>query len=360
MDLNYLTKLIIDHTDEGIIIINRQKNIIAFNPASTLFSSIEQETAVGKPFLSVLSLAQQDSTPIDVLLENTLSGHDSPLNYHAILVCQSNIDLPIIFRLIPISDKNGQIKGCLFIFRDEQLDRYKTDFLSVVAHQLKTPLGSMRWNLEALLASDIVINDIKISDVIRDVYNSNSRLISLIDDLLNASRIDSRKVVIKPEPTDVTLIINQTLKELTYQIQQKQLTINQKMNFKSTATIDSRQLREVIENLLSNAIKYNHPNGTINITTEADTNSVIVTINDSGIGIPDTELPRIFSKSFRAKNAVDTQIDGSGLGLYVAKSFVEDWGGVISCQSTINHGTTISFTIPLVTSKTHLNKNLSI
>ncbi len=360
MNQNYLTDLITDNINDGIIIIDNNSIITHFNPSAVRFSGIDRSLVVGKNFSAALKFIVEEGPKVNNLINDTLSGHGSLLNHQAIMVCPGNIDLPIIYRLIAITDQNENISGCLFVFRDDQLDRYKTDYLSIVAHQLKTPLGSMRWNLESLLTSTNIINHSATIDIVRDIYNSNSRLISMVNDLLNASRIDARKVIIKPEPTDILTVINSTLKELTYQIQQKQLTVNLQTISLPTVIIDPDHLRQVFENLLSNAIKYNRLRGAIDIITSNQNSQITITIKDSGIGISNSELPQIFSRSFRAQNAVDTQIDGSGLGLYVAKSYVEDWGGQITCQSEINRGTTITFSIPSTIKPSNLNKNLAI
>lgn len=360
MTQNYLVDLITQSVDDGVVYIDEKSHIKIFNPAAVRYSGVTANNAISKEFNKTFKFIKEEGKSVEELIAETITGHDSSLYHHATLVCDEGVHLPIVFRLIPVNDEKGEAYGCLFVFRDYQMDRYKTDFLSLVAHQLKTPLGSMRWNLEALMASKTITNYSRTAQVVGDVYNCNSRLISLVDDLLNASRIDSRKVVNKPEIVKISTVVDNALKELSYQILQKKIIINLKLNADSEIMVDSKHFREVIQNLLSNAIKYNRDNGEINIISEMMGDKVKMSIGDTGIGIPDSELPRIFSKSFRAKNAIDTQIDGSGLGLYVAKSFVEDWGGQIECLSEVGKGTTINFTIPKNISKTKLDKNLSM
>lgn len=360
MQKNYLVDLISQSVEDGVIFIDNKLIVNIFNPAATRYSGITASEALGKLLTNVLTFKKNEQKTVFELIDETLSGHGTSLYHQAILECEEGIYLPIVYRLIAVADENDRPYGCLLVFKDYKTDHYKTDFLSLVAHQLKTPLGSMRWNLESLLASSYIQEDTKIAEVVGDVYDCNSRLISLVDDLLNASRIDAKKVVNKPEEINILSIVEGVIKELAYQINQKKLSINVGCGTDLKIIVDPKHFREVVSNLLSNAIKYNRENGTVDIMSTRTNDEVVIAIGDTGIGIPDSELPKIFSKSFRAKNAIETQIDGSGLGLYVAKSFIEDWGGKINCRSAIGQGTTFEFTVPFQTTKSSLDKNLSI
>lgn len=359
MDYQSLSKSVMESVDDGVILIGRDKKITIFNPAAERFSGYEATTVMDKDFETVIKFDIDDSQAPGEKINLVLGGELQSGLYYQATVANPKGDLnPIIYKLVPVTE-GEKIVGCLFVFRDHKLDRMKIDILSIVAHQLKTPLGSMRWNLEGLMESDTVGTSAEIAEVVRDVYSANSRLIALVDDLINASRIDQRKVSNKPEMVKVKEVVEATIKELDFQAQQKRVGLTVNLTSLTPVMIDPKRLREVLQNLISNAIKYNRVNGNITIDDKFDGEKIEISIRDTGIGIPETDLPKIFSRSFRAKNAMESEIDGSGLGLFVAKSFVEDWGGIISCKSQVGQGTVIAFTIPLQSKESQLNKNIT-
>jgi signal transduction histidine kinase len=189
-------------------------------------------------------------------------------------------------------------------------------------------------------------------EFIQQAFDSNERMISLVNGLLNVSRIDAGRISIDPKPTDLIKLSETIINEL------KPLITASNLNFyfnKSKglpiANIDSELISQVIANLLSNAIKYTPAKGRVDYNIEVKNKEFIFTVKDNGFGIPKNQQAKIFQKFFRAENVVAKDTEGTGLGLYVAKSVVELSGGKISFQSTENKGSTFWFTLPLSGSK---------
>lgn len=223
----------------------------------------------------------------------------------------------------------------------------KTEFLSVASHQLRTPLGSMKWNLESLLAGDagVLKKDIKV--ILKDVYDSNKRMLTLVNDLLNVSRIDQGRIKDDPKETDIKELIDASIREIGPLAKQKDVEISTQIASKLPhITLDPTRFYEVIKNLLSNGVKYNKPGGMVTINVEHSGDFVSIKVTDTGMGIPRNDQPKIFSKFFRAKNAVVSETEGTGLGLFVVKSYVEGWGGTVECKSTEGKGTEFTLRIP--------------
>ncbi len=242
-----------------------------------------------------------------------------------------------------------------------ELNNMKDEFLSVAAHQLRTPLGSIRWNLEMLLHEDFGKLSSKMKEVLEQLYHSNLRLINLVNGLLDVSRIDQKRVVINPQPIDIISSARQALKEFEIDIKKKSIKALLKVENKiPLLTLDAIHFHEVCENLLSNAIKYNKKNGSITITVTKKDEYVHVVLQDTGIGIPEKEQHKMFSKFFRASNAVLADTEGTGLGLFVVKSYVEGCGGNISFTSKEGEGTTFTIKIPVVTTFDKQKQNKKI
>ncbi len=246
----------------------------------------------------------------------------------------------LVRRDLELSRANEQLRN---------LDEVKSGFISVVAHQLRTPLSGIKWTLNLLQNGDLGPLSPEQKKFLVKAYESNDRMIGLVNDLLGADRIDSGKARYTLVPMNIAEAIESVLYEVAPQAQARELSVEFK---KSTepfpfVTGDPERIRAVLQNLLENAVKYSRPQGAIAVTlVSTDKEMALVSIKDNGIGIPKDEQEHIFSRFFRAKNAVKVETDGSGLGLYIAKAIIERHGGKI-WFSTEERGTTFFFTLPL-------------
>lgn len=230
--------------------------------------------------------------------------------------------------------------------RLRELDRMKSEFLSVAAHQLRTPLSAMKWTIEALLGSNL---DPEQRSLALKGNESNTRMIRLVDDMLAVTRIEAGKVRYAFVPLHPEDVIDSIVLDFISQARVNDLTIS----FDKSATplpymyADPERMRDILGNLIENALRYTPSGGTITIGAAQEGDFVKISVSDSGIGIPPEQQGHIFNKFFRADNAVRVQTDGSGLGLFIVKAQVERHGGHIWFESPPGKGTTFSFTIPL-------------
>jgi len=271
------------------------------------------------------------------------------------------------FFLIPLINSQNVIMGGAILLHDityiKKFEEVKAQFLTVAAHQLRTPLGGMRWNLEMIMEELKDKVSPEISSLLNQVYQTNLMSLSIVNDLLNVSKIDGKQALDNPEPTNIIRIIKKVLSD--YQSEADLKSVKYKVNLPAEETfpsiiIDKMKIRQVIDNLIANAIKYNKPNGSISITVAQNDKTMVITIADTGIGIPEKDLIRLFTKFFRANNAVLNETSGSGLGLYVAKKYIESWGGKISLNSQENIGTSVTITMPITLSDEPDNQDLVI
>ena len=252
----------------------------------------------------------------------------------------------------PLLDKKGKIEFIVDIQRDisqeKALDKAKSEFLSIAAHQLRSPLGRMRWDLEIILSGKVGKIPEKIKKLIQDIYESDLHNIGLVNDLLSVSRIDQGKIVSIPVAIDVQANILKVIKELSREQDKKEVKIEYvTRGIKNTVVyVDQSQFHEVIYNLLSNAIRYSNQGSNVKISMKKASRAVQIKVEDQGIGISKEDQNQVFKKFFRGTNAIKAEPGGSGLGLFVVKSYVESWGGNIKISSKLNEGTTFTVTIP--------------
>jgi len=228
-----------------------------------------------------------------------------------------------------------------------EIDKQKDELLSIVSHQLATPVSSVKWYLEMMKDGDLgPLNDEQIKHVtsMQEVSTNLSDLVSMI---LDVSRIQLGRMHIEKQDLDLKTFFHSILEIIEPKAIEKKVTLMKNIpeNF-PPAKLDNRYTHMTIENLLSNAVKYTPENGTVTFTVTLDGNMMHCSVKDTGVGIPKGEQDKIFGKLFRASNVRNT-VDGNGFGLYVAKGAVEAQGGKIWFESEEGKGTTFFVDLPL-------------
>ena len=221
----------------------------------------------------------------------------------------------------------------------------RNDFVSFVTHQLRTPLSGIKWMLELAKETDDAAEK---ASYVEDARESADWLISLVNDLLDASRLESGKLQVSLEPVRLLQLTYDVLADVATLVRER----NHELDIQSEpelpiAMLDTQLLRQVILNLASNAIKYTPAGGRIEIRLWRDGNELHWSIRDSGIGISEDSQKRLFEKFFRADNAHTVDTEGTGLGLYLVRLIVERLGGTITCESEVGRGTLFHFMLPI-------------
>jgi signal transduction histidine kinase len=230
----------------------------------------------------------------------------------------------------------------------KEVDKAKTEFVSLASHQLRTPLTSVSWFSEMLLKQEVGSLNPKQKEYLSEVFAQNRRMIDLVDDLLNSSRIDMGMLSIELKPVDLRSILDSVLWEIDPLAKEKNIKVEN--NFPAGLPIietDPELARIIFQNVISNAIKYTPNEGKVNIDLTQSGSHVDIEVTDTGYGIPEKQQNRIFTKMFRADNIRNRVTDGSGLGLYIVKAVVKELGGKIYFESKEGKGTTFFITLPM-------------
>ncbi|WP_164997772.1 sensor histidine kinase [Methanolobus psychrotolerans] len=227
----------------------------------------------------------------------------------------------------------------------KELDRLKTEFLSIVSHELKTPLTAMKTSSEFLQENDGC--DVSLRHQMLDIIIRNiDRQSRMVDDLLDISRIESNRMRFHREPVDIEETIKVSLEVLDSIIKEKHMTILVEVQDDlSLINTDKDKLVQVFVNLLNNAVKFSKKKGIITITVETEDDIVKISISDNGIGMSSEELERIFDKFYQIDSTSTRKVGGSGLGLSIVKGIIEGQGGTIIARSELGKGSTFVFTL---------------
>jgi signal transduction histidine kinase len=227
-----------------------------------------------------------------------------------------------------------------------QINQLKSEFVSIVSHQLRAPLSSLRWALEVFLKTDPSENQKKYLKLMQE---SNERMLRLVNDLLNVSRIEQGRLSLRKEKINLAKIIKEVIKEFHFLAKASNVEISfRKEGDLPPVLADEDKIRMVIQNLLSNALQYSRGRGEITIRLRKQKDNLLFEISDTGVGIPKKQQKRIFEKFFRANNVLKYQTKGTGLGLFIAKAIIDNSGGKIWFKSKEGKGSTFYFTLPIV------------
>jgi signal transduction histidine kinase len=230
--------------------------------------------------------------------------------------------------------------------RVAEASRMKSEFINIVTHQLRSPLTNLKWGID-FLTSECESNE-KQGDYLKILKENTARMGELIDNLLIVSRMEQGKFPTKKTETSLENLTNELIKSS----QPYALASHVKIEFKPQKNlpkilIDSAQIKLVIENLLNNSIRYTKNKGKVEVKLQKKDNELFFEIKDNGAGIPNEDQKYIFQKFFRAGNASRYQPQGTGLGLYITRSIIENSRGKISFKSEEGKGSTFWFTLPI-------------
>jgi signal transduction histidine kinase len=342
---------------EGLIAIDGDGNIAFINHvAAELLSLPNQESAVGKPVQQVYSLYSNEGKA-----DKPLPLEQRP-SYVAMHTGAGSVGLYVLVK--PDSSKHilnitanpvklgEEVIGAITVLRDvtkeKEVDRMKTEFISLASHQLRTPLSAIKWFSEMLVSGDVGELKPDQLDFAHNIADSTERMIDLVNALLNISRIESGRIMVDPKPTDLKELVNGITNDLKAKTEEKQqnLVISVHDDLPKI-NLDPRLTSQVYMNLLTNAIKYTPKGGEISVFISRKDDDIISQVTDNGYGIPVAQQDRVFQKFFRAANAVKVETDGTGLGLYLIKAIVESSGGKIWFKSEEGKGTTFWFSMPV-------------
>ena len=330
---------VISYMTDGVISTDRKGRIILINDPAEQMLGVSRETVLSQPLVSVLGLDENYS------FEDLLQEKDS------IILDYSTKRKPFILRanFSVIQKESGFVNGLIAVLYDvteqEKIDMERREFVANVSHELRTPLTTMRSYLEAL--ADGAWRDEEIApNFLETTRGETERMIRLVNDLLQLSKLDSVDYRLSKEWVDFPVFFNRIIDRFEMTKEQNVAFVRELPSEAIFVEIDEDKITQVLDNIISNAMKYSPEGGTITFKVKELDDQIVASISDEGVGIPKDNLDKIFDRFYRVDKARTRKLGGTGLGLAIAKEMVNAHGGKIWADSVEGKGTTVQFTLP--------------
>jgi two-component system, OmpR family, phosphate regulon sensor histidine kinase PhoR len=325
---------------EGVIVIDKASRVISVNPTIEKIFGVLKKDIEGKVFLEAI----RNNNIAEVITRTLKEG--------ATISSEITLIYPIhkIFEVsaTPIFD-NKVINGCLVVIHDiteiRRLETMRRDFVANVSHELKTPLTSIKGFVETLLegALDDKENNRNFLKIIQD---HAERLNKLVEDLLSLSYLESKEIKLEKKDFNLRKNSEKAVMLFSARLKEKEIIVTNELPLALFISADADRIEEVFTNLIDNAIKFNRKNGSIKIYSLEENGCLKIFIEDSGIGMPEKDMPRIFERFYRVDKARSRELGGTGLGLSIVKHIVELHGGSVGLESAEGLGSKFWFTLP--------------
>lgn len=340
--LNTIIKAISD----GVLVINKNVELVYFNYAALRFLNI-QDVKIGQ------SVVEKLPAEISEIIDKIIAKEKILLKaYTTQIEILPNNELIIEAACTPVPNPDGSLAGVVIILSNitqfKKIEQIKSQFVSMVAHELKTPLAAVQGFINIILDDSLGVNREKQKEYLSRSTVRLKSLTDLVNDLLDISRMEIKTKQREIEDVDITEALKSTLQFLEFEIKKKEILVDTHIQDNlPTIKADVSEITRLFTNLISNAIKYNKESGSIYIITHQVENYVIIKIRDTGIGMKPEEKDRLFSEFYRAKNEKTRGISGTGLGLSIVKKIVESYYGKIEVESVFGYGTTFTIHLPI-------------
>ncbi len=340
---------------DGAIATDEFGKITQVNPVAQQILGYSAKELIGKWFPKQIVALTADELPVNLIdrpiTKAFLTG--LPISEKMFYRRKNGLSVPVAISVSPIL-LEGKPIGAIEVFRDitleQEIDRMKSEFISLASHQLRTPLSAIKTYSHMLV--DGYMGEITAPQrkSLRTIISATNRMNELISTLLNITRIESGTIAVTPKLLQMDKVAEEVIKEISLMAADKSIMLGLELagSSKSSMSIktDSLILKEIISNLVSNAIKYTPDEGKVTIIVRPRSQDIQVSVTDTGWGIPKYAQDQIFSKFFRAHNIVKRETTGTGLGLYLVKGLLDRLGGKIWFESEEGKGTTFYFSLP--------------
>jgi len=333
--------VILSHMNEGVIAVDRHKRIVLMNPTAEKIFGVHDSALQGKSLIEVTRHPQIERIVDRAFGEQKTASEEVQLSGET----KKTLRLSVV-----ILTEHARDIGGILVFHDmtelRRLENIRKEFVTNVSHELRTPLTAIKGFVETLLGGAMK-NPPEGERFLKIIAEETDRLGRLVEDILTLGEIEQRVALMKKDRIDLVPLLTVLLEQLQVRAEKNKLAIENRLSGKSLVVSGDRdKLHQVFVNLIDNAIKFNRPGGKVVLSADTKPEGVLITIEDTGVGIPEEAQGRIFERFFRVDKARSKELEGTGLGLAIVKHIMEAHGGRVSCQSAPGLGSRFSVFFP--------------
>ncbi len=346
-------EVILSSVPDGVVTINEDNIIYSWNAGAEAITHYNELNTVGSPYQKIMIFTDKKGTVIPLAenpIEECFRTKKVVDKGDIFLRTRLDIEVPVDIKAAPMFDTGGNVLGVAAAFRDvskkREIEQMKEDFLAMVTHDLKSPLAAVVGYTNLMLHPKADFPKEQQHEFLNSILGSVKILQFLIDNILESARLESGRIIYQFDDFDIKALMCEIQIMFTPLVDSKKITLNVEGD-SMWIYGDREKLREVINNLVSNAIKFTPSGGTISITYKKSKENAVITVSDTGKGIPHEEQGKLFKKFVQVKG----EKRGTGLGLYIVKKLLEDHGQTISVESEPGKGTKFMFTLGYGTPK---------
>lgn len=331
---------VLDQMSEAVLAVDSGGAVLVVNPSLSRLLAVDAAASRGRPYLECVRHNAISQLVGTVLKDGRPLAQEVRVNAREELVFDAHA-APLL--------QEGRLAGALLVLHDitrlRRLEQVRRDFVANVSHELRTPLSSIKGYAETLREGAIDDKENRLIFV-KTIEEQADRLSKLVDDLLDLSAVESGHRLPKLAPTDLRALAVDVTRQFAAAAADRGVTLASSSSGPSLARADAEQVRQVVSNLIDNAIKYTEPGGRVEIALEIKGAEVVVSVRDTGVGIPEADLTRVFERFYRVDKARAREAGGTGLGLAIVKHLVEAQGGRVWVESRQPGGSTFFFSLP--------------
>ncbi len=365
------SEILIASIADGVVVVDREGTIQLFNPAASAMTGWHSEEAIGIDNRSIFSFYDDQDHNVSETLQpfaSVLEQGTQFANNDLKLGTRSSKKLYISLTISPIaSPQSGEVVGAIGIFRDisedRQEEKQRAEFISTASHEMRTPVAAIEGFLALALNPSVSKVDDKGREYLTKAHEATKHLGQLFQDLLTISKAEDGRLENHPQVIEATALLRDLFEQWRFAAEKKKLSLNLVSGDQSLKSDDSKvilpvyyvhadpeRLREVLTNLFDNAVKYTAKGG-ITIRLEADNEMVMMSVEDTGVGIAREDIPHLFQKFYRVDNTATRQVGGTGLGLYLSRKIIELYQGNITLDSELGKGSRFTVSLPRISAE---------
>ncbi len=364
------TEFLLSAIVDGVVLVGEDNTIHLFSPAASSITGWPVKEAIGLDFRSVLVITDEHGQPYPPELHpfaQALKTHSTIKDSKGLLSTRGGKLLPISLIVSPvIEDVNSMATGVLGVLRDitaEKLEENRrSEFVSTASHEMRTPIAAIEGYLALTLNPRVANVDARGRNLLEKAHTATKQLSQLFVDLLTSAKAEDGRLASYPKIIELGEVLEQITDAGRFTAQKKRLELKYVLSAGADVRggrvvrplfyvyVDPNRIREVLQNLVDNAIKYTNE-GSVTIALTGDSSVAQVQVKDSGIGIPEEDIPHLFQKFYRVDNSMTRSLGGTGLGLFISQKIIELYNGRIWVESQVGRGSTFFINLPRLTSE---------